>query len=81
VANNDSSPSGSTLDLRGIPCPANAARALLQLSMLPEGDELVVFVDDGEPIENVSRSIEVGGHVILSREREGAGWRLLVRAG
>lgn len=69
------------LDLRGIPCPANAARAVLQIAMMSEGEGLLIFVDDGEPVENVLRSLEVAGHQIEAREREGEGWKVLVRVG
>ncbi len=69
------------LDLRGVPCPANAARAVLQLSMMSAGEVLLVSLDDGEPVENVSRSIEVAGHEIVRREREGESWKFWVRAG
>jgi TusA-related sulfurtransferase len=67
------------LDLRGIPCPANAARAVLQIAMMSEGEGLLVYVDDGEPVENVLRSLEVAGHAIEHRERDGDGWKVLVR--
>ncbi len=68
------------LDLRGVPCPANAARAVLQLSTMGTGEILLLHVDDGEPIENVSRSIEVAGHEIVRREKKGEAWALEVRA-
>lgn len=67
------------LDLRGIPCPANSARAVLQIAMMNEGEGLLIFVDDGEPVENVLRSLEVAGHEIEARERDGEGWKVLVR--
>lgn len=67
------------LDLRGIPCPANAARATIQIAMMSEGEGLLLHVDDGEPLENVLRTLEVAGHSIEGRERAGAGWKVLVR--
>ena len=38
------------LDLTGVPCPQNAARSLLRLSMMDSGQLLRVTIDDGEPI-------------------------------
>lgn len=69
------------LDLRGVPCPQNAAKAVLQLSMMSEGDTLLVRLDDGEPYENVTRSIEVAGHEITGKERSGDTWLLHVKVG
>ena len=69
------------LDLRGIPCPANAARATIQLAMMSDGEGLLLLVDDGEPVDNVVRTVEVAGHKIEARERDGEGWKVLVRVG
>lgn len=73
------SPESETLDLRGIPCPQNAAKAVLQLSMMSTDEVLLVRLDDGEPFANVTRSIEVAGHEIVRKEREGEGWALWVK--
>lgn len=69
------------LDLTGVPCPANTARALLTIEWMDEGEVLEVLVDDGEPIENVPPSLVAEGHTVLGQERVGAGWRVLVRKG
>ena len=67
------------LDLRGIPCPANAARAIVKMQIMDEGEVLLVHVDSGEPFENVSRSLEIAGHSILSRKQTDSGWDLWVK--
>jgi len=69
------------LDLTGVPCPANTARALLAIEWMDEGRILEILVDDGEPIENVPPSLVAEGHTILLEERAGPGWRVLVRKG
>jgi len=69
------------LDLRGVKCPANSARALVRLESLDAGAVLEILLDDGEPIESVPPALADEGHVQLDRRRDGAGWRLLVRAG
>ena len=71
----------ASLDLRGIPCPQNAAKAVLELSMMNAGEVLLVRLDDGEPYANVTRSIEIAGHEILGEEREGESWALRVKVG
>jgi len=70
-----------TLDLSGVECPRNSARALLKLETLDPGDLLEIIVDDGEPRENVPPSLEQEGHQIVEMRRTGPGWSLLVRAG
>ena len=70
-----------TLDLSGVPCPQNAARALLRIGGLEPGAVLAVLLDDGEPIRNVPPALEAEGHQELSRAREKKGWRLLLRRG
>lgn len=70
-----------TLDLSGVPCPANSARALIALEGLADGTVLLVVVDDGEPLRNVPPSLEEEGHAVLRREQDGGRWRLWVRKG
>ncbi|MBM4390943.1 MAG: sulfurtransferase TusA family protein [Deltaproteobacteria bacterium] len=68
------------LDLTGVPCPRNSARALLRLEMMDGGQILRVTVDDGEPIENVPGSLEAEGHTIAEREQlADSRWVLSVR--
>lgn len=53
-----------TLDLRGTPCPLNFVRTKLRLNQLPPGQVLEVWLDAGEPIEQVPDSLRMGGYVI-----------------
>lgn len=68
-----------TLDLAGVPCPANTARALLKLELMDEGEVLAIVVDDGEPIANVPPALVAEGHTILAQQPDGGRWRVLVR--
>jgi len=72
-------PADETLDLSGVPCPQNSARAILKLEGLPPGALLRLIVDDGEPHENVPPSLTEEGHRIVSESRHGGSWHLLVR--
>ena len=56
------------IDLRGVQCPANAAKALIKLSTLDKGCELEIIVDEGEPYENVKSSISVEDAYELVKE-------------
>lgn len=50
------------LDLRGTPCPINFVRTKLKLSQMAMGQTLEVWLDAGEPIEQVPHSLEVAGY-------------------
>ena len=68
-----------SLDLSGIPCPMNAARALLKLAQMQDNSFLEIILDDGEPIVNVPVSLEDEGYLILLKERRGKQWMLQVQ--
>jgi TusA-related sulfurtransferase len=67
-----SKPTGSTinqtpdaqLDLRGTPCPINFVRTKLRLEQMTPGSLLEVWLDPGEPIEQVPDSLAMAGYPI-----------------
>lgn len=68
------------LDLTGVPCPRNTARALLRIETMDSEQVLRITIDDGEPIENVPASLEVEGHTIAERAQlADTRWVLSVR--
>jgi sulfite reductase (ferredoxin) len=56
-------------DLRGTPCPINYVKVKLKLEELKVGEILEVYLDDGEPIQNVPRSLQNDGQEILKIEQ------------
>lgn len=69
-----------SLDLRGTPCPINFVRTKLQLEQLPSGTLLEVWLDAGEPIEQVPDSLTMSGYKIEQIEDKGEFFVLQVRA-
>ena len=67
------------IDLRGVACPMNFVRTKLALDELAIGQTLEVFLDDGEPITNVSRSLQDEGHEVLVHTPARPGHRLVVK--
>ena len=60
------------LDLRGTPCPLNFVRTKLRLEQMSPGSILEVWLDPGEPIEQVPDSLKMEGYLIEAlNEREG----------
>ena len=58
----------SPMDLRGVPCPLNFVRTKLKLEQLATGDRLEVWLDAGEPIQQVPTSLKVAGHLVVELE-------------
>lgn len=59
-----STPVDSQLDLRGTPCPINFVRTKLQLEKMAPGELLEVWIDAGEPVEQVPDSLTMEGYAI-----------------
>lgn len=52
------------LDLRGTPCPINFVRTKLRLQQMDPGSVLEVWLDPGEPLEQVPDSLVMEGYKI-----------------
>ncbi|MGP1375320.1 MAG: sulfurtransferase TusA family protein [Almyronema sp.] len=52
------------LDLRGTPCPLNFVRTKLKLERMASGSLLEVWLDAGEPIEQVPDSLIMEGYQV-----------------
>jgi TusA-related sulfurtransferase len=50
------------LDLRGTPCPINFVRTKMKLEQMNPGELLEVWLDPGEPIEQVPDSLKMAGY-------------------
>jgi len=58
-----------TLDVTNVKCPINFTKTLLKLEDMQVGQILEVFLNDGEPIQSVPRSVKNEGHKILAVEQ------------
>lgn len=68
------------LDLRGVGCPLNYVKTRVALDDIDPGACLEVWLDPGQPEENVPRSCEEDGYPVLLLERRPEGYvRLVVR--
>ncbi len=68
-------------DYRGVACPMNFVKVKLDLAMMTTGQTLKVLLDDGEPIENVPRSVADEGHEIVEQKKTDDYWAVLIRKG
>lgn len=68
------------IDITDVVCPVTFVKAKVALEELDEGQVLAVTMNDGEPVQNVPRSIKEEGHQVLKLDDNGDGtYTLLVR--
>lgn len=66
------------LDLRGTPCPINFVRTKLRLEQMSPGSILEVWLDPGEPIEQVPDSLKMEGYLLEALDEHQGFYSLLV---
>lgn len=67
------------LDLKNTPCPMNFVKTKLKLEEMEQGRTLLILLDDGDPVINVTASVKEEGHKILKVEKVNDYWKLLVK--
>lgn len=53
------------VDITDVVCPVTFVKAKVALEELDDGEILAIKMNDGEPVQNVPRSIKEEGHQIL----------------
>ena len=70
------------LDITDVVCPMTFVKTKIALEDLDDGQILQVRLNDGEPIQNVPRSLKDEGHKVLSVADNGDGtFTLLIERG
>lgn len=68
------------VDITDVVCPVTFVKAKVVLEELDDGEILAVRMNDGEPVQNVPRSIKEEGHQILKLlDNEDGTYTLFVR--
>ncbi len=68
------------VDITDVVCPVTFVKAKVALEELDDGDILEVRLNDGEPLQNVPRSIKEEGHKILKlNDNEDGTYTLIVK--
>ena len=69
-----------TVDITDVVCPVTFVKAKVALEELDDGQILAIRMNDGEPVQNVPRSIKEEGHKILKLfDNEDGTYTLFVR--
>lgn len=66
-------------DLRGVKCPINFAQTKIQLAAMQPGQILKIYLDDGDPINNVPGSVKLEGHQILEQAKVDDYWSVMIQ--
>jgi TusA-related sulfurtransferase len=53
------------VDITDVVCPVTFVKAKVALDELDEGDILEIRLNDGDPVQNVPRSLKEEGHEVL----------------
>ena len=61
------------IDITDVNCPITFVKTKVALEELDEGQILQVHLNDGEPVQNVPRSIKEEGHEVLQLDDNGDG--------
>ncbi len=61
------------VDITNVNCPVTFVKTKVALEELDEGQILQVHLNDGEPVQNVPRSIKDEGHEVLKLLDNGDG--------
>lgn len=67
------------LDLTGIRCPLNWAKAKVRLEALEPDEGLALLVDDPRGVRDIPRAAEAEGYDVVEVEARGAAWRIVIR--
>ena len=69
-----------SLDITDVVCPITFVKTKVALDELEDGQVLSIRIADGEPVQNVPRSVKEEGHKILKLiDHEDGTYSLIVR--
>lgn len=66
------------LDLTGVKCPLNWARAKVRLEQMSRHDVLVLTLDDPRGVRDIPIAAEAEGYAVLECIRDGSVWRMRI---
>ncbi|MDR1058860.1 MAG: sulfurtransferase TusA family protein [Treponema sp.] len=65
------------VDITGVVCPVTFVKTKVALEELEDGQVLEIKLNDGEPIQNIPRSLKDEGHRVTGVSQSGDGTFLL----
>ena len=69
-----------SVDITDVNCPITFVKTKVALEELDDGDILEIRLNDGEPVQNVPRSLKEEGHKVLGlTQNEDGTYRLIMQ--
>ncbi|MFP6664940.1 MAG: sulfurtransferase TusA family protein [Deltaproteobacteria bacterium] len=72
----ESQAAAETMDLRGVKCPLNWARAKVRLEEMPTRARLRLTVDDPQAVRDIPRAAEAHGYSLVEIQQHDAAWTI-----
>jgi TusA-related sulfurtransferase len=72
------SPQTVCLDLRGVKCPLNWARAKVRLEQMCRHDVLELVLDDPRGVRDIPQAAEAEGYAVLDCTGVDGSWRMRI---
>jgi tRNA 2-thiouridine synthesizing protein A len=66
------------INLYGVKCPLNWAKAKVRLEDVEQGDVLEVLINDPKGRRDIPRAAEAEGYVIVAIDEIDGGWRIAI---
>jgi tRNA 2-thiouridine synthesizing protein A len=66
------------INLYGVKCPLNWAKAKVRLEDLTQGDVLEVLINDPKGRRDIPRAAEAEGYAIVAIDEIDGGWRIAI---
>ena len=71
------------LDLRGVKCPLNWAKAKVRLEYLAQGEQIKLVIDDPKGRRDIPRAAEAEGYAVVDVSESSAAdtprqWRIVI---
>ncbi len=68
------------LDLRGVKCPLNWAKAKVRLEYLAQGEQIELVIDDPKGRRDIPRAAEAEGYAVVDVSESSAPrqWRIVI---
>jgi TusA-related sulfurtransferase len=67
------------MDLRGVACPLNWAKAKVRLETLARNEVLALLVDDARSVRDIPRAAEAEGYAVLEVTAAEEAWRIVIQ--
>ena len=67
------------LDLTGVPCPLNWAKAKVRLESLGREETLALWIDDPRGVRDIPRAAAAEGYDVIDVEPVGPRWRITIQ--